>query len=284
LLDDVVKKFKDEEPIEIDENIPRFTVVGRPNVGKSSLINVLLGDERNIVTDVAGTTRDTIHTEYNRFGFQFKLVDTAGIRKKKKVSENIEFYSVLRSLRAIENSDICILMIDAQEGFESQDMSILKVILKNNKGVIIVVNKWDLVEKGTNTHLDIEKEIREKTAPFTDVPIIFTSVTNKQRIHKTLETIHEVHENRTRKISTSKLNEFLLPIIQESPPPMGSRERYIRIKYITQLKTHYPAFVFFCNLPNEVKDPYKRFLENNLRKHFKYTGAPIKIYFRDKSK
>ncbi len=281
LLDDVVKEFKDDAPEE-DDGIPRFTVVGRPNVGKSSLINTLLDVDRNIVTDIAGTTRDTIYTEYNRFGFKFKLVDTAGIRKKKKVSEDIEFYSVLRSLRAIENSDVCILMIDAIGGFEAQDMSILRVIQKNNKGVIIVVNKWDLVEKGSNTHLDFEQKIRQKTAPFTDIPIIFTSVINKQRIHKTLETIHEVYQNRMQKITTSQLNNFLLPIIEATPPPMASRERYIRIKYITQLKTYYPSFVFFCNLPNDVKDPYSRFLENHLRKNYNFSGVPMKLYFREK--
>jgi len=282
LLDDVVKKFKDDTTEPEDDNIPKFTVVGRPNVGKSSLVNALLGDERNIVTDISGTTRDTIHTEYNRFGFTFKLVDTAGIRKKKKVNENIEFYSVLRSLRAIENSDVCILMIDAEEGFEAQDMSILRVIQRNNKGVIIVVNKWDLIEKGSNTHLEFERNIREKTAPFTDIPIIFTSVINKQRIHKTLETIHQVYENRTRTITTSQLNNDLLPIIEASPPPMGSRERYIKIKYVTQLKTHYPAFAFFCNLPTEVKDPYSRFLENHIRKLYNFNGVPLKLYFREK--
>lgn len=282
LLDDLVKEFPEDEGEPEPDNIPRFTVVGRPNVGKSSLVNALLDDERNIVTDIAGTTRDTINTEYNRFGFSFKLVDTAGIRKKKNVHENIEFYSVLRSLRAIENSDVCILMIDAEDGFEAQDMSILRVIQNNNKGVVIVVNKWDLIEKGSNTHVEFEKKIRAKTAPFTDIPIVFTSVINKQRIHKTLETIHQVHENRIRKITTSKLNDTLLPLIEASPPPMGSRERYIRIKYVTQLKLHYPAFAFFCNLPKEVKEPYARFLENHLRKNFDYSGVPLKLYFREK--
>lgn len=282
LLDVIVQDFKDEVVEERNDDIPRFTVVGRPNVGKSSLVNALLGDERNIVTNIAGTTRDTIFTEYNRFGFTFKLVDTAGIRKKKKVNENIEFYSVLRALRAIENSDVCILMIDAESGFEAQDMSILQVIQKNNKGVVIVVNKWDLVEKESNTHLEFEKQILAKTAPFTDIPIIFTSVINKQRIHKTLETIHEVFENRTRKITTSKLNEVMLPIIENYPPPMASRDRYIRIKYITQLKTHYPAFAFFCNLPNEMKDSYARYLENQLRKNYNFKGVPIKLFFREK--
>jgi len=282
LLDDLVKKFPEEVDLDESGEIPRFTVVGRPNVGKSSLINALLGNERNIVTDIAGTTRDTIHTEYDRFGFKFKLVDTAGIRKKAKVKEDIEFYSVLRSLRAIENSDVCVLMIDAQDGFEAQDLSILSLIEKNNKGVVIVVNKWDLIEKETNTHLEFAEQIRSRTAPFTDVPIIFTSVINKQRIHKTLETVHEVFENRTRKITTSKLNDILLPIIEAKPPPMASRERYIRIKYITQLKTHYPAFAFFCNLPKDMKDSYARFLENQLRKKFNFNGVPIKLYFREK--
>jgi len=282
LLDELVTHFTDKEVEEEEDQIPKFTVVGRPNVGKSSLVNALLGDERNIVTNVAGTTRDTIYTEYHRFGFKFKLVDTAGIRKKRKVNENVEFYSVLRSLRAIENSDVCILMIDAQEGFESQDMSILRVIQKNNKGVVVVVNKWDLIEKDSNTHLRFAEEIKRKMAPFTDVPIVFTSVTEKQRIHKTLESIHQVFENRTRKISTSKLNDALLPLIQATPPPQASRDRYIRIKYITQLKTHYPSFAFFCNLPKEVKDPYARFLENQLRKQFNFTGVPIKLYFREK--
>jgi GTP-binding protein len=281
LLDEMVQHFTDDPIIE-EDNIPKFTVVGRPNVGKSSLVNALLGDERNIVTNIAGTTRDTIYTEYDRFGFKFKLVDTAGIRKKAKVFENVEFYSVLRSLRAIENSDVCILMIDAQDGLEGQDLSILRVIQKNNKGVVIVVNKWDLIEKDSNTHLAFAEEIRRKTAPFTDIPIVFTSVTEKQRIHKTLETIHQVFENRTRKIATSKLNEILLPLIEAKPPPQASRERYIKIKYITQLKTHYPSFAFFCNLPKEVKDPYARFLENQLRKKFDFTGVPIKLYFREK--
>lgn len=282
LLDELVTHFADDEVEEEEDDIPKFTVVGRPNVGKSSLVNALLGDERNIVTDIAGTTRDTIYTEYDRFGFKFKLVDTAGIRKKRKVNENIEFYSVMRSLRAIENSDVCILMIDAQEGFEAQDLSILRVIQKNNKGVVVVVNKWDLIEKDSNTHIRFSEEIRRKMAPFTDVPIVFTSVTEKQRIHKTLETVHQVFENRTRKVSTSKLNDILLPIIQATPPPQASRDRYIKIKYITQLKTHYPAFAFFCNLPKEVKDPYARFLENKLRQQFNYSGVPIKMYFREK--
>lgn len=282
LLDELVTHFSEDEVETENDDIPKFTVVGRPNVGKSSLVNALLGDERNIVTNVAGTTRDTIYTEYQRFGFNFKLVDTAGIRKKRKVNENVEFYSVLRSLRAIENSDVCILMIDAQEGLESQDLSILRVIQKNNKGVVVVINKWDLIEKDSNTHLRFTEEIKRKMAPFTDVPIVFTSVTEKQRIHKTLEMVHQVFENRTRKISTSKLNDVLLPLIQATPPPQASRDRYIRIKYITQLKTHYPSFAFFCNLPKEVKDPYARFLENQLRKQFNFTGVPIKLYFREK--
>lgn len=283
LLDQIVEHFpEDKEAEEVGDDIPRFTVVGRPNVGKSSFVNALLGSERNIVTNIAGTTRDTIYTEYNRFGFNFKLVDTAGIRKKRKVHENIEFYSVLRAIRAIENSDVCILMLDAEQGFEAQDMSILRVIQRHNKGLVVVVNKWDLVEKDANTHLRYTELIQNRMAPFTDVPIVFTSVLNKQRIHKALETVHRVHENRTRKISTSKLNNTLLPIIQAVPPPQASRDRYIRIKYITQLKTHYPAFAFFCNLPKEVKDPYKRFLENKLRQNFDFSGVPIQLYFREK--
>jgi GTP-binding protein len=282
LLDELVLNLKDEPEDESEDEVPRFTVVGRPNVGKSSLINALLGDNRNIVTNVAGTTRDTIYTDYEQFGFKFKLVDTAGIRKKSKVSANIEFYSVLRALRAIENSDVCILMIDATQGFESQDMSILRIIQKNNKGVVIVVNKWDLIEKDANTHLKFSKDIKERMAPFTDVPIVFTSVIHKQRIHKTLKAIYEVFENRMRKIPTSKLNDVLLPAINAFPPPQASRERYIRIKYITQIKTHYPSFAFFCNLPKEVKAPYARFLENQIRKHFNFRGVPIKLYFREK--
>lgn len=281
LLDDVVKEFPETEKEEIPD-LPKYAVIGRPNVGKSSLINALIGDERNIVTPVAGTTRDSIYTRYNSFGFDFVLVDTAGLRKKGKVYENIEFYSVMRSIRAIENSDVCFLLIDAKDGFEGQDLNIFHLVEKNRKGVVIVVNKWDLIEKTSNTHIEFENKIREKVAPFKDVPIVFTSVINKQRIFKALEIAHQVYKNRSNRITTSKLNDILLPIIEATPPPAASRGRYIRIKYITQLPTPFPAFVFFCNLPQDVKDSYKRFLENKIRENFHFTGVPIQIYFRKK--
>ncbi|MCK4288188.1 MAG: ribosome biogenesis GTPase Der, partial [Bacteroidales bacterium] len=281
LLDDVVKEFPETKKEQIPD-IPKYAVVGRPNVGKSSFINVLLGDERNIVTPVAGTTRDSIYTRYNSFGFDFMLVDTAGLRKKGKVYENIEFYSVMRSIRAIENSDVCLLLVDARDGFEGQDLNIFHLTEKNKKGIVIVVNKWDLINKESNTHKEFEAKIRERTAPFKDVPIVFTSVINKQRIFKALELAHKVYKNRRNRITTSKLNDFLLPIIEATPPPAASRGRYIKIKYITQLPTPFPAFVFFCNLPQDVKDPYKRFLENKIRENFDFTGVPIQIYFRKK--
>ncbi len=280
LLDEIVKSF-DSEKVETLPELPRFAVVGRPNVGKSSLVNAFLGDERNIVTPVAGTTRDSIYTRYSSFGFDFLLVDTAGLRKKGKVRENIEFYSVLRSVRAIENSNVCFLMIDAMEGFESQDQNIFQLIVKNRKGVVIVVNKWDLVEKETRTHLEFENLIREKIAPFKDVPILFTSVPKKQRIFKALETGMQVYKNISLKIPTAKLNEMLLPIIERKPPP-AVKGKYVKIKYITQLKTAFPAFAFFCNLPQYVRDPYKRFLENKIREEFNFSGVPIQIYFRKK--
>jgi len=280
LLDEVVKTLEKTEDEE-DSELPKFAVVGRPNVGKSSIINAFLGDDRNIVTPVAGTTRDSIYTHYNSFGFDFLLVDTAGLRKKGKVNENIEFYSVLRSIRVIENSDVCFLMIDATEGFESQDQNIFGLIAKNRKGVVIIVNKWDLVEKETKTHIEFENHIREKIAPFTDVPILFTSVPKKQRIYKALETATQVYQNKQTRISTAKLNEMLLPIIERKPPP-SLKGKYVKIKYITQLKTSFPAFVFFCNLPQYVRDPYKRFLENQLRKQFNFHGVPVQIYFRKK--
>lgn len=283
LLDAVVNSFveKTEEEEKVSD-LPKFAVVGRPNVGKSSFINALLGDNRNIVTSIAGTTRDTIYTPYNAFGYEFEFVDTAGIRKKKKVHENIEFYSVLRSIRAIENSDICFLMIDAVEGIEAQDISILRLIVKNNKGLVIVVNKWDLIDKSSNTHLEFKRKIKEKIAPFTDVPILFTSVKEKQRLFKALDAANQVLENRKRRITTSKLNEHLLPLIQASPPPVASRDRYIKIKYITQLPLAYPAFAFFCNLPQDVKDSYARFLENKIREEYDFNGTPMRLYFRDK--
>lgn len=282
LLDAVVKEFKEKPEEDKPSDLPKYAVVGRPNVGKSSFINALLGDDRNIVTSVAGTTRDTINTPYNRFGYEFELVDTAGIRKKKKVHENIEFYSVLRAIKAIENSDVCFLMIDAKEGIEAQDIAILRLIQKNNKGLVIVVNKWDLIEKSSNTHLEYTRLIKSKIAPFTDVPIIFTSVHEKQRLFKALDAANQVSENRKRKVSTSKLNEHLLPLIQSFPPPTASRDRYIKIKYITQLPLAYPAFAFFCNLPQDVKDSYARFLENKIREEYNFTGSPIRLYFRDK--
>lgn len=280
LLDLIVAEFTDV----VDENaveLPKFTIVGRPNVGKSSIINAFIGVERNIVTPIAGTTRDAVYTRYNSFGFDFHLVDTAGLRKKSKVYENIEFYSVMRSIRAIEASDVCILMIDATTGIEAQDLNIFSLIEKNRKGAIIVVNKWDLIEKETNTHKEFEERIREKIAPFRDVPIIFTSVPSKQRIFKVLETANQVYKNRTRRITTSQLNEILLPLLSENPPP-AHKGKYISIKYITQLPTPYPSFVLFCNLPQYVKDPYKRYVENKMRELYDFSGSPIVLYFRQK--
>ncbi len=280
LLDEVVKNLPVEEP-QIMPELPRIAIVGRPNVGKSSLVNSLLGEERNIVTPVAGTTRDSIYTRYNKFQHDFLLVDTAGLRKKGKVSEDIEFYSVMRAVRTIESSDICLLLIDATRGIESQDLNIMGLIQKNNKGMIVLVNKWDLVEKENNTTVRFEEDIREKTAPFTDYPILFISATNKQRIHKVLELVEQVNTNRNRKISTSELNEVMLQVVQNNPPP-ALKGRYVKIKYVTQLPIYTPAFAFFCNLPQYVKDPYKRYLENRMREKFEFTGVPIRIFFRKK--
>lgn len=280
LLDAVVKNLPPEEQ-EIFPDLPRIAIVGRPNVGKSSLVNSLLGEERNIVTPIAGTTRDSIYTRYNKFQHDFLLVDTAGLRKKGKVSEDIEFYSVMRAIRTIENSDICLLLIDATRGIESQDLNIVSLIQKNNKGMIVLVNKWDLIEKENNTSLAIEKDIREKTAPFTDYPILFISAINKQRIHKVLELIELVNTNRNRKISTSELNEVLLEIVKNNPPP-STKGKYVKIKYVTQLPLYTPAFALFCNLPQYVKDPYKRYIENRMREKFEFTGVPIRIFFRKK--
>ena len=281
LLDDIVKDFPTTEYVDVFEGLPRITIAGRPNVGKSTLTNALLGDERNIVTDIAGTTRDSIETVYNKFGHEFILVDTAGMRKKSKVNEDLEFYSVMRSIRAIENSDVVILMIDATKGWESQDMNIFGIAQKNRKGIVILVNKWDLVEKETNTMKQFENQIREKIALFSDVSILFISALTKQRILKAVETAVEVYENRKKRIKTSKLNEIMLPIIENTPPP-ALKGKYIKIKYCTQLPTVTPQFAFFCNLPQYVKEPYKRFIENQLRKNFDFTGVPIEVYFRQK--
>ena len=282
ILDAIVAEMPEPEAIDLDkEELPRFAVVGRPNAGKSSFINALIGEDRNIVTDIAGTTRDSIDTKYNRFGFDFNLVDTAGIRKKSKVKEDLEFYSVMRAVRTIEYSDVVILMVDATRGFESQDQNIFWLADKNRKGVIILINKWDLVEKETNTMRDFEAQVRRQIAPFTDVPIIFTSVLTKQRLLKAIETAVEVFENRKRKISTSKLNETMLEIVQQNSPP-ATKGKFVKIKYCMQLPTPTPQFAFFSNLPQYVKDPYKRYVENKLREHYNFSGVPITIYFRQK--
>ena len=283
LLDEVVSKFTKEAEEAPEENIPRFAVVGRPNAGKSSIINVFLGEDRNIVTNIAGTTRDSILTRYTKFGFDFYLVDTAGIRKKGKVSEDIEYYSVLRSIRAIENSDVCILMIDATRGIESQDLNIFSIIQRNQKGLVVVVNKWDLVEdRSEKVQKFFENAIRERLAPFVDFPIIFTSAVTKQRVFKVLETAKDVYLNSQRKISTAKFNEEMLPLIEAYPPP-SIKGKYIKIKYCMQLhETRVPSFLFFANLPQYVKDPYKRFLENKIRAKWNFHGVPMNIFIRQK--
>lgn len=281
LLDEVVKALPSQAEVEDTEALAKIAVVGRPNVGKSSIINAFLNQERNIVTDISGTTRDTLHTRYKAFGHDFFLVDTAGVRKKSKVHEDIEFYSVLRTFKAIEESDVCLLMIDATLGLESQDLNLFHLIQKSNKGIVLVVNKWDLIEKDSNTINKFTAEIKEKLAPFNDVPIVFTSAIEKQRILKALEIALEVEGNRRKRIPTSKLNDELLPWIATFPPP-SHRGMYIKIKYITQLPTYTPTFAFFCNHPKHVKDSYKRFLENKLREMFDFTGVPINIFMRQK--
>ncbi|MGV3763140.1 ribosome biogenesis GTPase Der [Parapedobacter sp.] len=279
LLDEVVKHFEPEE--EEEDERPKYTIVGRPNVGKSSLINALIGKERNIVTPMAGTTRDSIRINYNQYGHDFILIDTAGLRRKTKVKENIEFYSVMRTIKALEESDVVILMLDATEGIEAQDINIFHLAEKNRKGVVILVNKWDLIEKNNKTTKVFEELIREKIAPFTDVPIIFTSVTEKQRIFKAIEAASNVYENKVKKIPTSKLNEVMLPIIESYPPP-ATKGKYIKIKYVTQVGAKSPMFAFFCNLPQYIKEPYRRFVENKLRENFDFEGVPIEVYFRQK--
>ncbi|MEG0789871.1 MAG: ribosome biogenesis GTPase Der [Alistipes sp.] len=281
LMDAIVTALPEDTGEDTEEDLPRITIVGRPNVGKSSLTNALLGQERNIVTAIAGTTRDSIHTRYNKFGMDFYLVDTAGMRKKGKTMEDLEFYSVMRSIRAIENSDVCILMLDAQQGLESQDLNIHNLIVRNRKGCVIVVNKWDLIEKDSNTMKEWTAFIESKLAPFNDIPILFTSALSKQRILDVLQTAIRVFQSRKRRVATSELNEFLLPIIENYPPP-ATKGKYIKIKYITQLPTPTPQFAFFVNLPQYIRDPYRRFLENHLREHWDFSGVPLQIYFRPK--
>ena len=280
MLDAVTDSLPDEEE-EMEENIPKISIIGQPNVGKSSLTNALLGKERNIVTDIAGTTRDAIHERFTKFDKDFYIIDTAGIRKKSKVHEDLEFYSVMRAIKAIEESDVCILMIDAQEGITSQDMNLIRLVHKRKKGLILAINKWDLIEKDTNTARDMEASLKEKIGIFTDIPIIFISVLEKQRILKVIETALQVYENRTKRIKTSVLNEIMLAAIERVPPP-AYRGRFITIKYVTQLPMHYPSFAFFCNNPKYVKDSYKAYLENQLRKEFDFTGVPLTIFFREK--
>ena len=283
MLDLIVKSLPKPTDDEAEEELPRLAVIGRPNAGKSSLINAFIGEDRHIVTDVAGTTRDSIYTKYNKFGLNFYLVDTAGIRKKGKVNEDIEYYSVIRSIRAIENSDVCLLLLDATRGIESQDMNIFSIVQKNNKGLVVCVNKWDLIEdKDKDLIADYTDAIRSRLAPFTDFPILFVSAVTKQRIFKILETAKYVYDNRKRRIPTAKLNEVLLPIIEETPPPSW-KGKYIKIKYVTQIPdVSIPTFIFFCNLPQWVKEPYKRFLENKIRENWDFKGTPIHVFIREK--
>ena len=281
LMDEILRLLPEDCTADELEDLPRITIVGRPNVGKSSMTNALLGEERNIVTNIAGTTRDSIHTRYNKYGMDFYLVDTAGMRKKGKTMEDLEFYSVMRSIRAIEASDVCVLMLDAQQGLESQDLNIHNLIVRNRKGCVIVVNKWDLGDKGNNTMKEWREALEKRLAPFNDIPIIFTSVINKQRILEVLQTAIRVCNSRSRRISTSEFNDYMLPIIEETPPPT-TKGKYIRIKYAMQLPTPTPQFVFFCNLPQYIRENYRRFLENHIREHWDFAGVPMQIYFRQK--
>ncbi|MEL4306569.1 ribosome biogenesis GTPase Der [Joostella sp. CR20] len=280
LLDAVVESLPEDTGV-VEEELPRFAVVGRPNAGKSSFINALLGEDRYIVTDIAGTTRDSVDTKYNRFGFEFNLVDTAGIRRKAKVKEDLEFYTVMRSVRAIEHSDVCLLVLDATRGFEGQDLNIFWLAERNRKGIVILVNKWDLVDKDTHTVKKFEAYIRKQIEPFTDVPIVFISALSKQRIFKAIETAVEVYNNKTKRITTSKLNDTMLPIIENTPPP-SHKGKYVKVKFCTQLPTPTPQFAFFANLPQYVKEPYRRFIENKLRENFDFNGVPVQVYFRKK--
>ena len=281
LMDAILAALPEDTQAEQQDDLPRITIVGRPNVGKSSMTNALLGEERNIVTDIAGTTRDSIHTRYNKYGMDFYLVDTAGMRKKGREMEDLEFYSVMRSIRAIENSDVCILMLDAQQGLESQDLNIHNLIVRNRKGCVIVVNKWDLVEKESNTMKEWRAFLAKKLAPFNDIPIVFASALNKQRILEVLQQAIRVYNSRRRRIPTSELNDYILPII-EAYPPASTKGKYIRIKYATQLPTPTPQFAFFVNLPQYIKEPYRRYLENKIREHWDFSGVPMQIYFRQK--
>ena len=281
LMDAILAALPEDTQAEQQDDLPRITIVGRPNVGKSSMTNALLGEERNIVTDIAGTTRDSVHTRYNKYGMDFYLVDTAGMRKKGREMEDLEFYSVMRSIRAIENSDVCILMLDAQQGLESQDLNIHNLIVRNRKGCVIVVNKWDLVEKESNTMKEWRAFLAKKLAPFNDIPIVFASALNKQRILEVLQQAIRVYNSRRRRIPTSELNDYILPII-EAYPPASTKGKYIRIKYATQLPTPTPQFAFFVNLPQYIKEPYRRYLENKIREHWDFSGVPMQIYFRQK--
>lgn len=280
LLDKIVESFPKEEPPE-EEEIPRFAIIGRPNVGKSSLANALLEENRNIVTPVAGTTRDSINARYKKYGHDFFLIDTAGLRKKAKVRDNLEFYSVMRSVRVVENSDVCLLLIDATRGIEGQDVNIFRLVERNHKGIVVLVNKWDLIDKDQDTTRKFEAKIKEKIEPFVDVPIIFTSALTKLRLKKVLDIAMEVYKNRTQKIPTSKLNAVLQKVIEKHHPP-ATKGKFIKIKYVTQLRSHAPAFAFFCNLPQYIREPYRRYLENQIRKNFNFTGVPIQIFFRKK--